>query len=76
MAATAIGIGGGLVFMGWILGTIATTTAPDIGIGVYLSPTTIAAALVVGIAAVALAPLFLARRIQRMDLPATLRVVE
>jgi len=76
LVATAIGLVAGLVFMRWILGTIASTTAPDIGIGVYLSPGTIVATLVVGIAAVALAPLLLARRIQRMDLPATLRVVE
>ena len=53
-----------------------STTAPDLGISVYLSPATIIAAVVVGIVAVAVAPLFLARRIHKMDLPSTLRVVE
>jgi putative ABC transport system permease protein len=76
LLATTIGLVAGLTFMGWLLATITSTTAPDLGIGIYLSPTTLVTTVVVGIAAVALAPLFLARRIQRMDLPATLRVVE
>jgi ABC-type antimicrobial peptide transport system permease subunit len=59
-----------------MLASITSTTAPDLGISIYLSPTTLIAAVVVGIVAVALAPLFLARRIQKMDLPSTLRVVE
>lgn len=59
-----------------MLDKITNTTAPDLGLSVYLSPTTLAATVVVGIVAVALAPLFLARRIQKIDLPATLRVVE
>ncbi|MEM9610433.1 MAG: FtsX-like permease family protein [Actinomycetota bacterium] len=76
LVATALGLVAGLVFMGWVLGTIADTTAPDLGIGIYLSPTTILTTLVVGIVAVSLAPLFLARRINRTDLPAALRAVE
>ncbi len=74
--ATVIGLAAGVAFMTWMLSSITSTTAPDLGISVYLSPTTIVAAVVVGIVAVSLAPLFLARRIQKMDLPSTLRVVE
>ncbi|NNK91998.1 MAG: FtsX-like permease family protein [Acidimicrobiia bacterium] len=74
--ATLIGLAAGIGFMTWMLASITSTTAPDLGISVYLSPTTIVAALVVGIVAVSLAPLFLARRIHKMDLPSTLRVVE
>ncbi|MCP4962870.1 MAG: FtsX-like permease family protein [Actinomycetia bacterium] len=76
LVATVLGLAGGIVFMSWMLDTIATTTAPDIGIAVYLSPSTLLTTVLVGVIAVAVAPVFLARRIWRMDLPATLRVVE
>ena len=74
--ATFIGLIGGVVFLQWMLTSLATTTLPDVGIEVYLSPTTILIAAIVGIAAVAATPLFLVRRLQHMDLPGTLRVVE
>ena len=74
--ATAIGLVGGVAFLQWMLTSLATTTLPDVGIDVYLSPTTILIASIVGIASVAATPLFLVRRLQRMDLPGTLRVVE
>ena len=59
-----------------MLSSLAATTLPDVGISLYLSPTTIALAAAVGIAAAALAPLFMAHRLQQMDLPANLRVME
>ena len=74
--ATAIGLVGGVVFLQWMLTSLATTTLPDVGIDVYLSPTTILIAAFVGVASVAATPLFLVRRLRRMDLPGTLRVVE
>jgi putative ABC transport system permease protein len=74
--ATAIGLVGGIVFLQWMLTSLASTTLPDVGIDVYLSPTTILIAAIVGIASVAVTPLLLARRLQRMNLPGTLRVVE
>ncbi|HYN32129.1 MAG TPA: hypothetical protein VES40_05855, partial [Ilumatobacteraceae bacterium] len=63
-------------FLQWMLTSLATTTLPDVGIEVYLSPTTILIAAIVGIAAVAATPLLLVRQLQRMNLPGTLRVVE
>ena len=74
--ATVIGIVGGVVFLQWMLTSLATTTLPDVGIDVYLSPATILIAAFVGILSVAATPLFLVRRLRRMDLPGTLRVVE
>ena len=74
--ATVIGLIGGVVFLRWMLASLATTTIPDVGIDVYLSPTTILIAAIVGIASVAVTPLLLARRLRRMNLPGTLRVVE
>jgi putative ABC transport system permease protein len=76
VAATAIGIGAGSLFLGWMLRSLATTSLPDFGIEFYLSPTTLAIAGAVGIVAVAAAPLFLVRKVSRMNLPDTLRVME
>jgi len=74
--ATVLGLVGGVVFLRWMLASLASTTLPDVGIDVYVSPTTIIIAAIVGIASVAVTPLLLARRLRRMDLPGTLRVVE
>ena len=76
IVATGIGIGGGFIFLRWMLASLASTTLPDVGIDADISPTTIGVAAIVGIVAVAAAPLFLARRLQRMNLPDTLRVME
>ena len=76
IVATVIGLVGGVVFLQWMLTSLATTTLPDVGIDVYLSPTTILIAAIVGIASVAATPLLLVRRLRRMNLPGTLRVVE
>jgi putative ABC transport system permease protein len=51
-------------------------TFPDIGVVVSLRTGSLAAAVLLGTAAVALAPVFTARRMRRTDVPATLRVVE
>ena len=72
----AIGLVGGVVFIQWMLRSLATTTLPDVGIDLYVSPTTIVVAAVVGIAVVALAPVLLARRIATMDVPDALRIME
>jgi putative ABC transport system permease protein len=39
--ATVLGLVGGVVFLRWMLASLASTTLPDVGIDVYLSPTTI-----------------------------------
>ena len=62
--------------LSWILDSLASLTLPDFGIERHISATTVAVAAVVGVVAVALAPLFLTRRIRRMNLPDTLRVME
>jgi putative ABC transport system permease protein len=76
IVATMIGLVGGVVFLQWMLTSLAATTLPDVGIDVYLSPTTILIAALVGIVSVAATPLFLVGRLRRMNLPGTLRVVE
>ena len=51
-------------------------TFPDLGIAIVVSPATLATALGLGVLAVAIAPLLTVRKLRRMDLPATLRVME
>lgn len=76
VAATAIGFGGGMWMVWWVVNVTAKETMPDIGLTVELSPTTLVTLIVLGILAVAIAPLFTVRRMRRMDLPGTLRVME
>ncbi len=76
LLATAIGVAAGLAFLSWMLQSLATTTVPELGIDAYLSPSTIIIAIAVGLVAVAAAPLFLVRRVRKMNIPDTLRVME
>ena len=74
--ATALGILGGLAFAGWIIEVTLARTAPDLGADVVVTPVTVATAIVLGVVAVALAPVFTFRRMRGMDIPSTLRVME
>ena len=74
--ATVIGTVAGFVFLDWMLQSLASRTLPDLRIESYLSPTTLVLAIGVGVVAVALAPLFLIRRLTNMSIPDTLRVME
>ena len=76
VVATIVGFAGGLWMLWWVVNVTAAETMPDIGLLVELSPATLVTVIVLGVAAVALAPLFTARRMRRMDLPGTLRVME
>jgi putative ABC transport system permease protein len=52
------------------------TTMPDMGLDVAISAGTVVTAIALGVLAVAIAPLLTVRRLRRMDIPGTLRVVE
>jgi putative ABC transport system permease protein len=73
---TALGILAGAAVVSWTMNDLLGETLPDLGAVVTLSPVSIATAVVLGVGAVALAPLLTLRRLRRMDIPATLRVVE
>jgi putative ABC transport system permease protein len=73
---TAFGLLVGWLLVGWIATSLLGETFPDLGITTYLSPSTIAVALGLGILAVALAPVLTIRKLRRMDIPSTLRVME
>jgi putative ABC transport system permease protein len=73
---TLLGVVLGYAVLQYLFHTTLPNTMPDIGFDVYLSPATLTAAALAGVAVVALAPLFTVRKLRRMDVPATLRVVE
>jgi putative ABC transport system permease protein len=73
---TVVGIALGTAVLHWITTYTVATTMPDVGFDVVLTGRTIATAAVLGIVAVAVAPLLTIRRLRRMDIPGTLRVVE
>lgn len=73
---TALGLGIGWLLLGWLVNSLIPETFPDLGIEAALAWPTIATALGLGILAVACAPLLTLRRLRRMDVPSTLRVME
>ncbi len=76
IVATVLGVAGGLTMVWWMTQVLLPETLPDFGLRVVVNATTIGIVVVMGIVAVALAPLLTARRMRRMDLPGTLRLVE
>ncbi len=76
VVATIIGIVGGFWLLGFFMKASAETM-PDIALPIIVTPSTILWAVFVGVVAVGLAPLLTApRRLRKMDLPSTLRVME
>jgi putative ABC transport system permease protein len=76
MASTVVGLALGAVLLRWMVTSLLAETVPEIGIVMYLSWTTVLTALALGVAAVGLTPLLLVRRLIRMDIPDTLRIME
>ena len=72
----AAGVAGGYGLLSWMVATTIPNVMPEIGVTAALTPGTIAAAFLLGLTTVSLAPLFTLRRLRRMDIPATLRIVE
>ncbi|HEY8501268.1 MAG TPA: FtsX-like permease family protein, partial [Solirubrobacterales bacterium] len=73
---TLVGLGGGLLVVSWVVNQTLPETLPDLGLVIEIAPASLLVAAAVGVASVALAPLLSARRIGRMDVPSTLRVME
>jgi len=76
LIGTTVGVVAGRLLVEWITRVTIADTLPDIGVVPYVSLQTVLTAVVLGTVAVALAPLLTLRRLRRMDLPSTLRVVE
>jgi putative ABC transport system permease protein len=73
---TAMGIGAGTLVVRWLATATMASTMPEVGMEVAVSGGTVVSAIVMGVLAVGIAPLLTVRRLQRMDIPGTLRVVE
>ena len=76
LLGTTVGIVGGFGALAWFVYGLIPSSMPDFALTPSLSAETIAMAFGVGVAVVGLAPALTWRRLTRMDLPATLRVVE
>ncbi len=76
LLATLVGVATGLLLIRYIVNVITPRVAPDLGAVVSPSAATIALAVVLGVGATSVAPLLTIRKLSRMDVPATLRVVE
>jgi putative ABC transport system permease protein len=73
---TAIGIAVGSGINRWMITSLLRSTMPDMTMDAVLGAGTITTAVVLGVVAVAVAPLLTLRRLRTMDVPGTLRVVE
>ncbi|NBM17394.1 FtsX-like permease family protein [Streptomyces sp. GC420] len=73
---TAVGLLIGHGVNRWMILVQVGRTMPEIGLDVTVAPRTYLTAVLLGVGAVALIPLLTARRLRRMNIPATLRVVE
>ncbi|MBK5110981.1 MAG: FtsX-like permease family protein [Thermoleophilia bacterium] len=76
LLATAIGVALGVVILGWVVNVNLKEVLPELGTVTSLSLTSILLAAAAGVGAMALAPVLTVRRLRRMDVPSTLRVVE
>jgi putative ABC transport system permease protein len=73
---TLVGLAGGYLVTSWVVNQTLSETLPDLGLLIEIAPASLLVAALVGVASVTLAPLLSARRIRRMDIPSTLRVME
>lgn len=74
--ATIAGVVAGWLLLRAIIAIRIPSTLPDLEVIPVISPTTLAISVFLGVLAVALAPLLTVRKLRRMDVPATLKVVE
>ena len=73
---TIIGLGIGVWINHWLITGVLSSTMPDMSMDVIVSAQTMLTAVTLGAIAVGAAPLLTLRRLRRMDVPGTLRVVE
>ena len=76
LLGTLLGLGVGWLVIRWMTGTLLPEVLPDAEVLPRLSAASLAETLLVGVGAMALAPLLTLRRLLRLDVPSALRVVE
>jgi putative ABC transport system permease protein len=76
LAGTVVGLLVGVAVIAWFVGVKVPEMMPELGITIEVTPGTVGVVLLVGVLVVGLAPLLMTRRLRRMNLPGTLRLVE
>jgi putative ABC transport system permease protein len=76
LLGTAVGLAVGWLLLDWLITSLLPETYPDLGIVTRVSTSTWVTAVGLGVLAVTVAPLLMARKLRRMDVPSTLRVME
>ena len=76
LLATIVGLIGGYILLQWTLTSALPDVFPELRMEVIISTKNLATASVLGIIAVAAAPLLTIRKLRRMNLPSTLRIME
>lgn len=76
MLGTTLGLGVGWLLLDWLVQRLLPETFPDLAITTSVATRTLVVALVLGVAVVAFAPVLTYRKLRRMDIPSTLRVME
>ena len=76
LLATLVGLIGGYILLQWTLTSALPDVFPELRMEVIISTKNLATASVLGIIAVAAAPLLTIRKLRRMNLPSTLRIME
>jgi putative ABC transport system permease protein len=76
LLGTIFGIGLGMLVLFWIFSSPMMDMLPQFQFPVLLSPVTAGLAMLVGVGVVSMTPLLAMRRLRRMDIPSTLRVME
>jgi len=75
-AGTIVGLVIGLGIVAWFLLVEMPLVMPEVGVPIVVAPGTVVLAAVVGVLVVGFAPVLMIRRLRRLDLPGTLRLVE
>lgn len=74
--STLFGLAGGWLLLSWVVNALMPRTFPEMGVDMVLNPPALAIVAAAGILSVALAPALTVRRLIKMDVPSTLRVME
>lgn len=76
LAGAVAGIAAGTVLLWWMAEVAVDSSMPDVELLVSVPASTVAATVVAAVLSVALTPILLVRRVARLDLASSLRVVE